>query len=146
MKRFFIIALFTASAFFTSAYATGTNTAPAAQASFHDAFYGATEVTWSNAGALAKAAFVLNGQHRTAFYTEEGELVAVTQNLTSAKLPKSLQAGLKQHLQGRWITNAFVVFMNGSKNYYVALENAGTTVVLKSGGSKKWAVFQTTEK
>lgn len=146
MKRFFIILTLVGSTFFTSSYANETKATPAAVQSFQNAFYGAKEVAWEQVGVLSKATFVLDGQYRSAFYNGEGDLVAITQNVAASALPKALRASLKGELQDRWITNLFVVSIEGDNTYYVTLENADTTVTLKSAGAKKWAVYQKTDK
>lgn len=146
MKRLFIMLTLVGSTIFTSSYAADVKTAPAAVQSFENGFYGATEVAWEQVGVLYKATFVLDGQHRSAFYNSDGELVAVTQNIASSKLPKGLQASLKHELQGRWISDLFVVSVEGDNTYYVTLENANTTIMLKSASAKKWSVYKTTEK
>jgi hypothetical protein len=146
MKRFIIILTLVGSTFFTSSYANDVKTSPAAEQSFQNAFYGAKEVAWEQVGILHKATFVLDGQYRSAFYAGDGDLIAITQNIAASTLPKGLQASLKSELQGRWITNLFVVSIEGDNTYYVTLENADTTVTLKSAGTKKWAVYQHTDK
>lgn len=146
MKRFFIIAALIGSTFFTSSYTAGIKTTPAAVQSFQNGFSGATEVSWEQIGVLYKASFVLEGQHRSAFYNQDGELVAETQNIASFRLPKGLRTSLKQEAQGRWISDLFVVSVEGDNTYYVTLENADTTVVLKSVSAKKWTVYQKTDK
>lgn len=62
------------------------------------------------------------------------------------QLPKPLQTSLKKELQGVWITGLFAVSINGYNTYYVTLENADATIVLKSAGSKKWAIYRKAEK
>jgi hypothetical protein len=71
-----------------------------------------------------------------------GELIAVTRNLASTQLPKQLQASLKRELQGRWITELFVVSIEGENTYYATLQNADGAMMLKSAGAKKWVVYQ----
>lgn len=146
MKRFFIIATLIGSSFFTSSYANETKATPAAVQSFQNGFSGAVEVGWEQVGILFKASFVLDGQHQAAFYNSDGELVAVTQNVAASTLPKGLRASLKQALGSRWVSNLFVVSVDGDDTYYATIENADTTVMLKSAGAKKWIVYQKTDK
>ena len=146
MKRLFIILALAGSSFFTSSYAAGPETSPAVKQSFQTTFTGAKEIHWEVVGLLYKASFVMDGEHRCAFYNSDGELMAVTQNMTSVKLPKTLQASLQTEREGFWITELFVVSVEGVDTYFVQMENADTTVVLKSAGAKKWNIYKASEK
>lgn len=146
MKRFFIMLALVGATIFTSSYAAGINASPAAVHAFETTFYGAKNITWEQVGVLYKASYELNDQHHAVFYNSDGELIAETQNLPSTQLPKALQASLKPELKGRWISDLFVVSIEGDDTYYVKLENADSFVVLKSSGAKKWAVYQKSDK
>jgi hypothetical protein len=88
----------------------------------------------------------LNGQYSAAFYNVDGDLIALTTNISSVKLPKALRASLKNDMQHYWVTDAFVVSIEGDRTYYVQLENADSRIVLKSAGAKKWNVYEKNEK
>ena len=142
MKRLFIMLALVGSAIFTTSYAAGTNNSPVVKHSFEASFTGAKEIVWEQIGFLYKATFELNGQYRSAFYNNDGELVAITRNIKTTELPKALQNSLKKELNGTWITDLFVVTIEGDDTFYVNLENADTTVMLQSTGSKKWSIYQ----
>lgn len=146
MKRIFIMMTLIGASIFSSSYAAPANTSPVVMQAFQSSFYNAKEIQWEQVGVLSKATFVLDGQYRSVFYNSDGELMAVTQNLSTSQLPKALQASLKKELQGRWISNVFVVTIEGETTYYASLENRDTTMVLISAGTKKWAVYQKSEK
>lgn len=146
MKRFFIMFAFISSTIFTSSYAAAPTATPAAVVAFQTAFHGAKNIAWNQVGVLYKASFELNGEHRAAFYNGDGDLIATTQHLASTGLPTSLQNSLKAEMKAGWITELFVVTIEGSNTYYVKLENADTVVMLKSNGSKKWSLYQKNEK
>lgn len=146
MKRLFIMLTLVGSSLFMSSYAADVKATPVVVQAFQHTFYGAEEVAWQQAGIFYKATFVLEGEYHAAFYNADGELVAETQNIASSKLPRALQASLKQELQGRWIADGFVVTVEGDETYYVTLENADTTVVLKSAGAKKWTIYKRIDK
>jgi hypothetical protein len=146
MKRLFIMLTLAASTIFTSSYAADNTATPLVMQAFQRSFYGAKDISWENVGVLYKATFVLAGQYHSVFFNNDGDLIAKTQNLVSTTLPKGLQASLKKELNGRWITDLFVVSIEGDDTYYVTLENADTSVMLKSAGAKKWMVYQKNEK
>lgn len=144
MKHLVLILTFVGSLFFSTTHAAGINMSPDATQSFESAFLGAKDVTWEQIGVLYKASFVLDGQHKAAFYNAEGDLIAVTKNIAPAQLPKALRATLK--MNGMWISDVFVLTVEGDDTYYVKYENADTAVTLKSAGAKKWTVYQKAEK
>jgi|SRR3954466_15197124 hypothetical protein len=106
----------------------------AAVKSFKSAFKSATEVSWSVTENLYKANFSLNGQYVSAFYNEEGQMIALTKNLSSLELPIVLQAKLKKNYDGYWISDLIEVAREEGTTYYITLENADTKLVLKSSG------------
>jgi hypothetical protein len=146
MKRLFVILALVASSVFSSSFAAGTKTSPVVVESFEMFFSDAAEISWEQVGVLSKATFVLDGQYQSAFFNRDGELVAVTKNVSSVTLPKALRANLKKELNGSWITDLFVVTIEGENTYYVTIEDANTTTVLKSTGAKKWMAYQKTQK
>jgi hypothetical protein len=106
----------------------------AAIKSFKSAFKSATEVSWSITDDLYKANFSLNGQYVSAFYDAEGQMVALTKNLTSLELPIALQAKLKKNYEGYWISDLIEVAREEGTSYYITLENADSKLILKSSG------------
>src|SRR5215208_4354650 len=75
----------------------------AALRSFEKTFSNAKEVNWSESMDLYKAEFLLNYQHVTAYYTDEGNLTGLKKNILSTQLPLILQTSLKNSFAGYWI-------------------------------------------
>ena len=120
---------------FSSFKAIDDSIAPeAAVKSFKSAFKSATEVSWSITENLYKANFSLNGQYVSAFYNAEGQMIALTKNLSSLELPIALQAKLKKNYDGYWISDLIEVANEEGTSYYITLENADTKLILKSSG------------
>lgn len=142
MKRLFIILAFIGSAAFNNIHAADNKATPVVEQSFENAYSGAKNITWKQVGDLYKASFVLDNQYVSAFYNSDGELVAVTKNISSLQLPQKLQKSLKNKLGNSWIGEVFVVNTDGKDTYFVKMENADTAVLLKSYSSNKWAVYQ----
>src|SRR5688572_3494516 len=109
---------------------------------FNKEFTGAKEVQWINADEFYKASFVFNGQNVSAFYQLDGELIAVTRNLSSLELPISLQTNLKNKYSGYWISDLFELSNREGTHYYITLENADSKVILTSDGTGKWSSFK----
>jgi len=69
-------------------------------------------------------------------------LMAMTRNISSVDLPMNLQASLKRHHNGYWISDLFEISNNDGTSYYITMENAGSKVVLKSSSDGNWSVFK----
>lgn len=131
----------------TSAFANDNGTATQkAKESFNTQFVGANVVSWQSENELVKATFLMNDQVMFAYYNTDGELVATTRNLLSDDLPINLLTDLKKNHNKGWITDLFEMAANGETNYYVTLENADETLVLKSAGFDSWTVYKRTKK
>ncbi|WEK36689.1 MAG: hypothetical protein P0Y53_04170 [Candidatus Pseudobacter hemicellulosilyticus] len=113
--------------------------------SFKKEFTGAQEVSWEGQKTFAKATFKLNNQVMFAYYSKEGELMAVIRNMASGQLPIGLLTELKKNYQQYWITDLFEKASNGSSNYFVTLENGDETLVLKADGLAGWQLFKVTK-
>ena len=88
----------------------------------------------------------MNDQVMFAYYNGEGELLGVTRNIVSSQLPISLLADLKKNYSEYWISDLFEMASNSETDYYVTLESADSTLVLKSSGSASWNVYKKIKK
>ncbi|MBS1596628.1 MAG: hypothetical protein JST75_00275 [Bacteroidetes bacterium] len=117
-----------------------------ANASFTKDFSTAKNASWEQYKNYVKVTFTLNNQVMYAYYSNEsGHLMAVSRNITSEQLPINLMTSLRKDYKGYWISDLFEMASDGQTSYYVTLQNADETVVLKSSGSD-WNVFKTTAK
>ena len=115
--------------------------------SFNKEFAGAKEVNWTSGKTFAKATFKLNDQVMFAYYSNQGELIAVTRNIVSEQLPLNLLADLRKNFQDHWISDLFELTSdNETVYYYLTLESATQTVVLKSNGAQGWDVYKREKK
>jgi hypothetical protein len=114
---------------------------------FQTEFAAATDVTWSEGNNFYKAAFLFNGQHVSAFYNMEGELIGTTRYISSLDLPIGLQANLKKSYANYWISDLFEVSNSEGISYYITVENADNKIVLKSAiGDANWKVYKKSTK
>ena len=88
-----------------------------------------------------KLTFKMNDMVLFAFYSDNGELLAVTRNIKSNQLPIQLLLQMKKDYSNYWITDLFEFNGDGTSNYYVTLENCDTRVTLRSAGSDSWEVY-----
>jgi hypothetical protein len=113
---------------------------------FKKEFVNAKDVSWQNNRDFVKATFSLNDQVMFAYYTPGGELLAITRNISSDKLPISLLTSLKKNYSDYWITDLFEAVTNGNGTYYITLQNADVEVILKSDEFGGWETFKRTKK
>lgn len=140
MKKIIIMLAIAISSF--TAFAGEENVSSTVLNSFNKEFSGAKDVQWTTTNDYYKAAFVYNGQNVNAFYQLNGELMALTRNISSLELPMSLQTSLKNGYSKYWISDLFELSNNEGTSYYITLENAQSKVVLKSNGTGKWSSYK----
>ena len=141
MKRLVLTLTIALSLISLSSFATDVKVNPAALKSFNNSFKNATEVNWTVGNEFYKASFTLSGQYVSAYYNAEGKMLALTRNISSTQLPIALQANMKKNYEGFWITDLFEMTNEDGTSYYVTLENADTSVVLKSN-NQNWEKFK----
>lgn len=114
--------------------------------SFEKDFVHAKNVQWEFRKEFNRATFELNGEIMFAYYSLEGELLALSRNLVSSQLPIRLSASLKKTYNGYWITDLFEVASNNESSYYITIENAEVALVLRAIGGGDWEVFRKQKK
>jgi hypothetical protein len=140
MKRL-LVTLTIALSFISLSSFANDEVSPSAVKSFNTSFKNATEVKWTVTDNYFKADFALNGQYVSAFYDTEGQMIAITRNISSLQLPIALQAELKSNYDAYWISDVFEVANETGTSYYITLETADTQLVLKSEGDS-WSNFK----
>jgi hypothetical protein len=85
-----------------------------------------------------KVTFKLNNLVLFAYYSENGDLLAVVRNIVSTQLPIQLLMELKQKYSDNWITDLFEMNVDGQTTYYVTMENSDAKITLRSNGSNNW--------
>ena len=109
-------------------------------------FANAENIQWTEAGPLTKATFSHNGEVLFAYYSENGERVALGRNIRPNQLPINLLSTIKTSYKQSWITDAFEVTKDNETAYYVTIENADKHIILKSVSLDEWMIFKTTYK
>lgn len=114
--------------------------------SFNQEFALASNAKWEAKNDFSKVTFTLNSQVMFAYYGGNGELIAVTRNISSTQLPLNLLTRLKRDYQSGWITDLFEISNSADTSYYITLEDGDNTIVLKSANGGNWEVFKKTKK
>src|SRR5688500_11137137 len=131
----------------TSAFANNEETVnQRAVSSFKKDFTNAQDVKWESSKDFVKATFKMNDQVMFAYYSQTGDLMAITRNILSSQLPINLLANLKKTYGTYWISDLFEVSSSTDASYYVTLQSAEHTLVLKSNGITAWEVYRKEKK
>jgi len=125
----------------TSSFATPNDKTDVIKASFRKDFKKAELMEMEAGDSYNKLTFKMNDMVLYAFYTDNGELLAVTRNIKSSQLPIQLLLELKRDYANYWITDLFEFNGDGSNSYYVTLENADTSVTLRATSSDNWQLY-----
>lgn len=141
MKMLVIAFTLFASVFTKSSFASDGIVTPEVLKSFQNKFATATNADWSQTEGFYKVDFAMDGQYITAFYKYDGTMTAFTRNLSSLQLPVSLQTALRNDYKGYWIAGLFELSNDEGVQYYVTLEEANSTMILKSLAGT-WSTFK----
>jgi hypothetical protein len=115
-------------------------------ASFHKEFRSANVISVETGKEYTKVTFNLNSVVMFAYYSANGELMAVVRNILSTQLPIRLLMDLKQNHADSWITDLFEIDSNGQTVYYATLENSEMKVTLRSDNTSSWTTYHKVNK
>ena len=115
------------------------------RASFRKDFHNARIISSEVRKNFTKLTFIMDDVIMFAYYSGNGELLAITRNIVSSQLPLNLQMTLKNNYSGFWITELFELSGDNDNCYYISLENADSKVVLRSNGDT-WEVYSSAMK
>ena len=125
----------------TSSFAAPSDKTDVIRASFKKDFKKAELMEIEARDSYNKLTFKMNNMVLYAFYTDNGDLLAVTRNITSSQLPIQLLLDLKRDYANYWITDLFEFNGDDSNSYYVTLENADTAITLRANSSDNWQLY-----
>jgi hypothetical protein len=150
MKRTFATIALTAALLFTvgvgSSFARTTPTGNGnIDAYFHRDFRQAELLETKTNSDYTRFTFKMNTLILTAFYSNSGELLAVTRNIPSTQLPIQLLIQVKRFYSDYWISDLFEYNANGSASYFITLENADKKITLRSNDGD-WETYNKTTK
>lgn len=125
----------------TSSFATPNDKTEVIKASFKKDFKKAELMNLESNPNYTRLTFKMNDMILYAFYSDNGELLAVTRNIKSTQLPIQLLLDLKRDYANYWITDLFEFNGDGTNSYYVTLENADTSITLRANSSDNWFLY-----
>jgi len=113
------------------------------KASFKQDFKNAQIISGEVHKKYTKLTFRMNDMVLFAFYSENGQLLAVVRNILSTQLPIDLQMELRKKYSDYWISELFELNGDGENYYYITLENADKKIILRSSAYDGWEVYNT---
>jgi hypothetical protein len=101
--------------------------------SFTDAFAGAKDVKWyTDDNKTFTAKFTLNNNKVTAFYREDGSLMATSRYLTGEQLPLNVLSRLNRKYSDCSIYSVVEYTAEEHTVYYLTLENKDSWIIVKA--------------
>ena len=145
-KRILIFALMLTGISYSFANKADDSINKRAVASFNREFNGATDVKWEGKNGFVIATFSMNNEVAFAYYTTDGEMIALVRNILSDKLPILKLLSLKKDYSHYWISNLIEISKTEGVSYYATVENADEKITLKSAEAGNWEVYSKEEK
>lgn len=112
------------------------------QRAFNKEFAGAVDVQWYTNDKYVQVDFTYNSMRLVAYYSNDGETLAVVRNIYFSSLPLALQLDLKKFDKGYWITKICEVTTHDGTQYRVTLDSAEKTIQLSSHGISDWEIIK----
>jgi hypothetical protein len=114
--------------------------------SFKKEFKNAEVIRWESHKAYTKATFRMNDKIMFAYYTGNGQLIAVARNILSDQLPIHLMTTLKNDYSGYWVIDLFEMTNDEESAYYVTLESPDYKLILESVNMNEWTIYKKEKK
>jgi hypothetical protein len=110
--------------------------------SFNKEFKKAVNIEWAVNKDFVRAKFTMDEQIMYAYFTENGELMAVTRNITVEQLPVNLAAKLKSKYSDHYLADLFEVSKDGETTYYATVSDAKCSIILQSVSNDDWHQYK----
>jgi hypothetical protein len=148
MKKRFAILTAACMIMATSSYALKTvNPVPqSVMSEFSHHFYQAQNVKWEKIDNYYEVTFNQSGRTLFAFYSEDKDFMGIANYVNPTSLPVSLLSDVKKNYGNYWISDLFKYSVNEEAGYFITIENADQTIMLKSDMSQKWHLYKVTKK
>jgi hypothetical protein len=142
MKKLFMLALVLTTLFTSAFSADPVNNNKAVVNAFNKSFSNATNVEWTINKEFHRAKFTVSGQVMYAYFTEDGELMAITRNIKVEQLPIALSSALSSKYKDYYLAELFELSSNGESTYYATVRNKNCSVTLQAYHSGTWKIFK----
>jgi hypothetical protein len=145
MKKI-ILSLAFATAILTSAFAAPTDKDPgsAVRKSFSKEFSNIKEVKWEelNTSGVFLATFAFNNEQLQAFFTEEGEFLGTTRQISVEQLPIMVLKEMAKQYTGARIASVYEYSLTDGLSYYITVVTEKNSLIIKATGSGQLTVYK----
>ena len=101
---------------------------------FENEFEEANNINWVSTNDFYKAFFTVNELSMEAFYSLDGELMAVSKKITIDELPITLLKKAKEKIGGYHVTSIFELSTDRGVEYFISVENGNDKKIFKNIG------------
>ncbi len=144
-KIFFSLTLATAllSSAFTYAASNNEPNLKVKQA-FINEFTQVKDVEWitMNKEGVYQAKFTFNNETLQAFFSEEGEFLGTTRQITKSQLPILVASGLEKKYADAHVVTIFEYSKKDGLDYYITLTTTKGAMIIKANGSGELSVYK----
>ncbi len=111
---------------------------------FSDVFKKAKDVEWTtfSKDGVYQARFNFNNESLQAFFTEDGDYIGTTRQVTAAQLPIIVAAGLEKQYSDARIVSIFEYSRKDGLDYFITLSNSKGAMIVKATGSGDLSVYR----
>ncbi|HMC86056.1 MAG TPA: hypothetical protein VKI61_11045 [Chitinophagaceae bacterium] len=145
MKKI-IIALTISAALLSSVatYAAVTNPDISVKQAFAKEFTQVKDVEWTTIGkeGVYEAKFTFNNESVSAFFTEEGEFLGTTRQITISQLPIIVVTELNKQYAGVRIATIFEYSKKDGPSYYITLISEKGSKIIKASSNGELLVYK----
>jgi len=113
---------------------------------FNANYQDAKDVSWVVTDKFAKATFLMDGERMEAYYSTEGEFIAESKAVPPGDLPKSAKRALDKKYKDFKIIEVIQYTTNDKVEYYVSLESAKSSKILKISATGTIDIFKSFDK
>ncbi|HTL06812.1 MAG TPA: hypothetical protein VL307_01100 [Chitinophagaceae bacterium] len=89
-----------------------------------------------------QAKFEFNNESLQAFFTEDGEFLGTTRQITKSQLPILVASGLEKQYADAHVVTIFEYSKKDGIDYYITLTNAKGTVIAKANAGGEFSVYK----
>lgn len=103
-------------------------------------FKNASNVHWKTTDNFYKATFVADEESYDAFYSFDGQLIALSRPITANQLPMGLGKEVKEKSATHSVSDLFEIWSERGTEYYVTFHNEKGAKTYKSEGTS-WVLY-----
>ena len=107
-------------------------------------FSQAKDVEWTSLSkeGVYQAKFTYNNESLQAFFTEDGEFLGTTRQISKNQLPILVVAALEKQYNDYRVATAFEYSKTDGLSYYITIVSANGAMVLKAAGNGDLSVYK----